>query len=342
MTEIISTDDLARRLEELSPTHVAVAFIGRDWACYLNPKHIECLVVSPGLGTNPAAVVEVAETIGWDRVLLLDELHSKLYLNAHAALIGSANLSRQALEPGGQQELCVMLDDEVSVQLAQEIFAGYARKAEKAFPTKADKLARLHELRRQRRRAEVYKVPVDEIGSVESKLRRFADYDIGRDGEVFLSWTASSTAEYTENVPSEVQRHIADEVHFAPDDLDPEQQWFLRFYIHANDPGLHLGIKPTFVYVHRVFEGGSTDEGYEDLGVQMDHLPLPQPPFDLEDPCFVQAFREVIGRDAFAALRGASSTDPNQFTEDAWRFRDHRELNREFLDELKRVYKEPC
>ena len=105
MPEIVATDDLARRLSELSPTHVAVAFIGRDWRRYLDSGRLEQVVVSPGLGTNPAAVVDLAEKIGWDRVLLLDELHSKLYWSADSVLIGSANLSRAALEPGGQQEV---------------------------------------------------------------------------------------------------------------------------------------------------------------------------------------------------------------------------------------------
>ncbi|WP_058553422.1 phospholipase D family protein [Thiohalocapsa sp. ML1] len=342
MPTIIATDDLSDCLDDLSPTHVAVAFMGRAGARYLNLALLERVIISPGLGTNPAAVVELAESIGWERVLLLEALHSKLYCAAHAALIGSANLSRQALEPGGQQELCVLLDDTDSVRTARDLFDGYAREAEQECPTTRDKLALLHKLRRQRRRAEVYDVSLSDDPPPVDAVDRFGDYNVDRDGEVFCAWVMSDETEYTENVPEEVRSAIADEIHLAPDDLDPEQEWFLYYHVHGNDPGLHLGRRPVLLYVHRLFEDGCTDEGYEKLGVQMSDLRLPKPPFDVEDHCFVQAFREVMSRDEFAVLRGAAADDPGEFAEDTWRFNDHRELNRRFLGELKRVYKQRC
>ena len=69
------------KLHEHPPTHIAVAYVGRDWDQLIDCSQLKEIIVSPTLGTNPRAVDELVEKFGWEHVHFLDELHAKIYLS---------------------------------------------------------------------------------------------------------------------------------------------------------------------------------------------------------------------------------------------------------------------
>ncbi|HDY8146179.1 hypothetical protein LZU85_19720 [Vibrio sp. IRLE0018] len=95
--QIISDEKIALHLRELCPQYVAVAYLGKDWASYLAIDNLKAIVLSPTLGTNPFAVEALVDKIGWDKVHFLSRLHSKIYLGDSSVMLGSANLSDNAL-----------------------------------------------------------------------------------------------------------------------------------------------------------------------------------------------------------------------------------------------------
>src|SRR5664279_4777421 len=88
---------------------LAVAFVGAD-ALSLLPAHKGITVYcwpQPG-GTNPAGID--ALVAAGAQVHFVERLHSKIYWSqAHGALIGSANLTANALGEGGLREAVVRL-----------------------------------------------------------------------------------------------------------------------------------------------------------------------------------------------------------------------------------------
>jgi hypothetical protein len=105
-------EDVRKQLKALKPSRIAVAYIGKDWQEYICPQDIDSIIVSPTIGSNPDAIVQLAEIVSYDRVFLLDRLHAKIYLGEDCALIGSFNLSRNGLGEGGLLELGNVVDQE--------------------------------------------------------------------------------------------------------------------------------------------------------------------------------------------------------------------------------------
>jgi hypothetical protein len=340
---ITENHDLREQVKRLRPMSVAVAFIGAGWKDYITVRPELRVVVSPGLGSNPRAIVELADALGWDNVLLLEDLHAKLYVGQDAVLIGSANLSRNAFEPGRQREVCVMLRDEESLSQAQKIFERYVSLARDAFPTEQECIDRVEKLRRQRRHAQAHGVPLPDSDersgdepTPEDLLPTFGHYRPDRDGRVLCAWYGpSGDYDYTDAVPVAVQEDIVYECHVAPDDLNPEDEWILGYRARVNEPHLtHLGHgerRPWLFYVHEVFENGCDEEGYETLCIQRESLRVPPKPFDESEPRFVDAFHDVMNREAFRSLRWETN-------EKRWRLREHTELNSLFFAALQEQY----
>lgn len=88
---------------------VAVAFVGADALSYLpDPKGISVYCWPKPGGTNPNAVEDLLRA--GVKVHFVERLHAKLYWSAgRGALIGSANLSSNALGEGGLRETMIRL-----------------------------------------------------------------------------------------------------------------------------------------------------------------------------------------------------------------------------------------
>lgn len=155
---ITDRSQMLRELQALQPRRIAVAYVGRDWRELLGKdRKLEEVILAPVVGTNPTAVREIARALkSWDRVHFLDQLHAKVYLGNGAALIGSANLSGNALLHGGMQlfEMLVRTTDTNVLELAEREFENYRALAMSAYRSKADKIARIEQLEAEQTRIE--------------------------------------------------------------------------------------------------------------------------------------------------------------------------------------------
>jgi hypothetical protein len=48
--------EISNKLKEIEPAQIAVAYVGADWKSFLNSDHIENIIISPTLGSNPRAI----------------------------------------------------------------------------------------------------------------------------------------------------------------------------------------------------------------------------------------------------------------------------------------------
>ncbi len=90
---------------------VLVAFVGSGASAYIpKPKGVTIVCWPKGGGTNPRAVRELMERGA--RVFFADRLHMKLYwARGRGAVLGSANLTTNALGSGKLKELAVAVPD---------------------------------------------------------------------------------------------------------------------------------------------------------------------------------------------------------------------------------------
>ena len=86
---ILTEVEIAKTIRQCMPSKIAVAFLGADWKRFIpDTNRLDYVVLSTELGTNPSAVRALAAEIGWERVLLLDRLHAKVYLSERGAVVG--------------------------------------------------------------------------------------------------------------------------------------------------------------------------------------------------------------------------------------------------------------
>ena len=57
---LIKSDETKKAIKECNPSRIAVAYIGKDWRDFINPKNIVEIIISPTLGSNPVAIQEIA------------------------------------------------------------------------------------------------------------------------------------------------------------------------------------------------------------------------------------------------------------------------------------------
>ena len=86
--QLVSGASIKVGLREVMPTHVAAAYVGRDWRTYIDTQQLKEIVVSPTLGSNPYAIAEIAKDIGWENVHFLINLHAKIYLGGERCRSG--------------------------------------------------------------------------------------------------------------------------------------------------------------------------------------------------------------------------------------------------------------
>ncbi|WP_295440891.1 phospholipase D-like domain-containing protein [uncultured Thiodictyon sp.] len=135
-----SAKSRAAALKSIKPVRIAVALVGEDWRRYVvDPGLLEAVIVSPKPGSNPFAIEELGDAIGWDKLYLLEDLHSKLYIGKEAAFLGSPNLSANGFGDNGNYELGVLLTNEKSIKKLNIIFEYYRKQANADYPTKQKK-----------------------------------------------------------------------------------------------------------------------------------------------------------------------------------------------------------
>lgn len=66
--KIISNSKIKSTLKKVQSNKIAVAYVGKDWKEYVNLTKDDTIIVSSTLGSNPRAIQEFVELIGWDQV----------------------------------------------------------------------------------------------------------------------------------------------------------------------------------------------------------------------------------------------------------------------------------
>jgi len=151
--KFISGEAISQEIKSINLRKIAVAYLGWDWASYVtSPDDLEAIVISPTVGSNPAAVLELVAELsskgksGWERVHFLDQLHAKVYIGQNACVIGSANLSTNGLSGKRLVEAAVLTVDATLVASANEFFDNAMKMAKGRYKDEASKVHRLEQL----------------------------------------------------------------------------------------------------------------------------------------------------------------------------------------------------
>lgn len=287
--KLIHGTSIKSSLREISPISIAVAYVGIDWASYVDPTALREIVLSPTIGTNPFAVIQLARKLGWDNVHFLDNLHSKIYLGATHAAVGSFNLTTNGLSAEVLDEAGFLVSEPQTITELHGLLENYKTKAANAYPTLESKLECLAKLRETWDRA----VKTGAIRN-DSQSHDILDYVPAAEDEAYACCVWGEI-KYNEEVVSEST--IRDSVSFDEADEIKPDRWILCWYVDS-DGYLDDSQRPYWLHIDEVLSGGANDERYTKLAIERsDRHPL-HPPFELSDAT-VGALDAVLRTDRF-------------------------------------------
>lgn len=310
MKVLTSAKAIRKSLRELKPASIAVAYVGSGWKDYVSTTHLREIVLSPTLGSNPRAIEEMMQKLGHENVYFLDHLHSKIYLGASAALLGSCNLSDNGISDNGRLEAAVLLADEDARQRLAAQLEDYKAAARKLYPTKRAKIACLKELKQKFDKAQWHGLAGVEtnspsIGLYDSELYR-----------IHIAWYGSSGDPYNKNtignaIP-EAKRDPDDYFEYTlqfleEDDVQPGD-WILCW--RRNSDGMpRKGGDVSWLCVHDVVSKGFDVDDYSKLvgEAKSRFRKRPMPPFTLDEPTKL-LIRETLTAGKFPALLSRDSS----------------------------------
>ncbi len=130
-----NSEEILQAINDVQPNKLAVAYIGRDYDRFIQPEWNYKIILSPTRGSNPNAIRELVNTIEWERIHFIRELHAKIYLGQNNAVVGSANLSQNGLDVGSLWEAGVYIDEPEEISHIAHTFEMMLEKAHSDFPT---------------------------------------------------------------------------------------------------------------------------------------------------------------------------------------------------------------
>ncbi|MBD9402745.1 phospholipase D family protein [Comamonas sp. CMM02] len=272
--KFIHGSDIQCGLREISPIQIAVAYVGIDWKAYIVPEKLQDIVVSPTVGTNPAAIVEIAEAIGWEHVHFLDNLHAKIYLGEHSAAVGSFNLTANGLSAEGLQEAGFLVEDARTLLELRARVDDYRQQAAMAYPTTSAKLARLAELRALWDRAIKQGVIRNDARATALDAYRPVSGD-----EIYVCWGLGNIA-YTDQIVS--PGTVKNSMSFLESDMVRSDRWILCWTSTSSghpDKRYH----PYWLHIDEVVEGGAQEVPYTKVAVERTGRAELSPPFEITD-----------------------------------------------------------
>ncbi len=287
--KIVFGNDIAAAIHECNPKYIAVAYIGKDWRKFIpEPKKLKCIVISPTLGTNPNAVSDLVNEIGWDKVEFLDELHAKVYIGAKSVVSGSANLTHNGLSGYGLYELCSVTKNTEHLETYRTYFNDLKSKAVTLYSTITAKKERLTELYRLWGKAVANSIAVS-----EPLQTKFEDFELLSNDHFYVSWYQSADCEYSSDVEA-ISDFIESDMHFLPTDNIKKNKWVLMWQ-KTNSDTADKRVKPTWLYIHDLFDNGIKDQGYEytTVAIERNDLEKPAEPFRLT-PEVIEALKLAV------------------------------------------------
>ncbi|MDO5288169.1 MAG: phospholipase D family protein [Pseudomonadota bacterium] len=135
---------------QVKPHRIAVAYLGKQWENWINIHELEEIIVAPIFGTNPYALKDLIEKIegGLEDVHLLESLHAKIYIGKEFALIGSCNLSNNALSGENLEEVAYLISDKQEIN---ELNQKFNKLKELALATHGDQKAKMEAIEKLQR-----------------------------------------------------------------------------------------------------------------------------------------------------------------------------------------------
>ena len=169
MTLLTKSTELENAIKKLEPNKIAVAYVGKHWSNYIIPKELQEIILSPTIGSNPYAIEELINTLGIDNVYFLDNLHSKFFLSENAAIIGSCNLSKNALSETGLLEIGYKINNPTEINRLYSLFEDYKKKAIKKY-TNQKKREKLISLKKDWSKNKRFVYPKEDIEKISIQL----------------------------------------------------------------------------------------------------------------------------------------------------------------------------
>ena len=342
MTICSNAEQLSNALNEIQPTKIAVAYVGAGWEKYISLKHLNEIILSPTLGSNPFAIEAIMKKKGAENVHFLDNLHSKLYLGKQSALLGSPNLSDNSFADLGRFEVGVVMTEPNDLEQLDEIFEYYKKLAINLYATPESKQEKLKLLKKQLETANS-----NNINTACNALPSIVDYQPSK-YKIHIVWYIPGDMDLNKEAIAAVvpairlgensddpKVYFSDWCAFREEDLITKGDWILMWQKRKSDTDsspLMRGNNIYWMHVHHVVPDGVIDQYYPKLACQARGMIFPRPPFDLDDRT-IQLIREALTSDNFPALLSTQAEDIYH-----WRLAPADEVVPEFLNYIKEQY----
>lgn len=333
MIQLLSkSDDIAKALKKVSPKRIAVAYVGIDWREFISVENLEEIIVSPTLGSNPIAISEIVNKIGWENVHFLNNLHSKIYIGDDSVVTGSANLSENAMGINGLYELCILTDENQIIGSSDKVFNFYKKKAQSKYD-EMEKIKRLKIL------WEIHNKAVSQNIIPPDEERSFSEYSPDLHGDFYVIWYRDGSVRYdTEKIKGTIPSLPSENFSFdefprnniSPDDDINADNWVLDWKIRV-DNSVNRATKPSWMYIHCICRNCCDDTGYENVAIESPKIDKPNPPFVIDDD-FIRAFIDTIERKKYDIFRDTQG--------DIWRAENTKPLFQDFINDIKKQYRD--
>jgi hypothetical protein len=319
--ELIKNSDVANVISRVKPLKIAVAYIGIDYKKYIDLKNLLEIIVSPTIGTNPYAIKEIVNKIGWGNVYFLDNLHAKIYMGSESAAIGSFNLSENGFGVQGLEEIGVLVTENDVLDSIDREFDRLKGLACLEYKEQIDKERKLEQLLIRHKLA-IEKGFIEEI----TKNRSFLDYVfVGEKDFYVMPFSFIDSIQYNDaiiksKVPdlSYGNDYLHDEIEnstsILPGDPISQGDWILLWEsTRLGNPKCRNGLPQNvkWLYVHHVIPNAQED-AHSTLVIQRlkKDGATPPPPFNIDSREFLLAFDKVIKLKEFNDFRYGSSNNP--------------------------------
>jgi hypothetical protein len=317
--KLITGAAIKRALRNVSPISIAVAYVGIDWLTYIDTSTLKEIVLSPTIGSNPVAIAQLVSRLGWENIYFLDNLHSKVYLGAVQATVGSFNLTANGLSAEGLQEAGYIISEPEEITKLQALVNEYKALATAAYPTELVKSERLTELRAIWDRA----IKTGAIRN-DSTSGNILDYvSTPGDPDVYVCCTWGDFT-YNEQVvsPSTISQSLS---FLDTDEIKPDR-WILCW--SAGEDGYPNKCDLYWLHIDEVVKDGAINKKYTRIAIERNDRLFLNYPFELT-PATVDAIWAVLCSGEFPELLG---------DRDPWSIRDTLPRLPEFLKRCVKAY----
>lgn len=303
-----SGEDIRGALKVIKPSRVAVAYVGAGWKRYVDKGALKEVVLSPTLGSNPSAILELMEDMTPEKVHFLDHLHSKFYVGEQEVLVGSCNLSDNAMGDGGKHEVAIYSQDRGWIEELNDLFDSYVEQAQRLYPSLEAKLARIDKLKLEHGRAQRLGVLTEPRGISVPTLDKFQWFS-GR--RIHIAWWShhgdesfdrpAIDAAHPAAAGLDLEDYFSDWMHFHANDDVREGDWVITWRcVESGRPSKRKG-SIAWMRVDKVFSDGSGDDDYKKLATQIGPESSSDVPFQL-DARAEGVIRDLLESGGFQAL----------------------------------------